>query len=495
MADFLRMHGERARFKGAVDAVVVVLALLVSQVASAQESGGLPQLKRLYVQTLPTENGSSELYASLTKQLQKSGKFELVQNRARADAILKPQGQLWVKGHIAVNPRARENRQALYGGYLSAELLGRYDEVLWSYLVTPTKSGWSSVSDDLASNLVRQLIAAQTRKEEVATGGISRPGTLERTSLHGAGATFPAPLYQTWFESFESKHPNIQISYDAIGSEAGIKLLSDEKVDFAASDVPPGSDDSSPAQPYVRIASVLGGVVPIYNLNDVAQDLRFTPEVLAGIYLGKITRWNDPAIRAVNRGVSLPDAQIVVVHRSDGSGTTYVWSDFLSRTSADWKTAVGSGSTLNWPTGVGVEYNAGVAHKVQETPNAIGYVELVYAIQHQLSFGAIRNRSGEYVRASLESLAEAANSSVNAGSGAATIITNAVGKGAYPVATFTWLLFPREFSDKTKKTAWVEFLRWALTEGQRQSSALGFAPLPKTVAERQLRIVDGVEGH
>src|SRR5208337_2779297 len=311
---------------------------------------------------------------------------------------------------------------------------------------------------------------------------------VTQTRLHGAGSTFAAPLYQKWFESFQQQHPDVRISYDAVGSGLGIQLLSQGKVDFAGSDVPPS--DQSPSQAatgFRQIASVLGGVVPIYNLKGLTQDLKFTPEALAGIYLGTIRKWNDAMLKGPNKSAPLPDADIVVIHRSDGSGTTYAWSDYLSKISAEWKNKVGAGITLNWPVGTGAEHNEGVASMVQRTPNSIGYVELVFAIQHQLSFGAVRNAAGEFIRADLESVAAAA-SAMNGNS--ASSVTNASGKDSYPIATFTFLLLPKQEKDSQKKAALLELLQWVLTSGQKECSALGYTPLPRELANRQLQMLD-----
>lgn len=462
---------------------LMIIALRPSFAQTAQE---LSQVKKLYVAPLSGGAGTNELRASLIKQLTKAkaGKFQIVENPSQADAVLKATGQLWITGYISVNPRASTgNRQPVYGGYLSVEVLGRGNEVLWSYLVTPTKFSSSSAPDDLSGNLVKQLLAAHAAK------GTSGPnarcaGHLEQTALHGAGATFPAPLYQKWFESFEANHPTVQIRYDAVGSEAGVRLLTEDKVDFAGSDVPPDASASQPS--FLRVPTVLGGVVPIYNLKNIDSSLRFTSEMLAGIYLGQITRWNDPLIQASNKGVSLPNAQIAVIHRSDGSGTTYAWSDFLSKTDSAWKSSVGIGTTLNWPVGTNAEGNGGVATMVQKTPNSIGYVELVYAIQHQLSFGSVRNASGEFIHADLQALAIAAKNAGGSPSQPPASITNAAGKGAYPIATFTWLLLPQQTDDSAKRMALAELLRWVLTAGQKESSALGYAPLPRDLAERVL---------
>ncbi len=276
-------------------------------------------------------------------------------------------------------------------------------------------------------------------------------------------------------------HPEIRVSYEAVGSEEGIQRLLDKKVDFAASDVAT-SPDGVPLQ---RFATVLGAVVPIYNVLGIDRQLRFTPEVLAGIYMGKITRWDAPEIRAANRGVSLPNAPIIVIHRSDGSGTTYAFTDYLAKTSSAWKSTVGVGSTVQWPVGTGALRNDGVATLVQQTPNSIGYVELTYAIQHELSFGAVRNAAGAYINASLESVAAAALSAPT-GAGGAPSITDAPGKAAYPIASFTWIVLP-EPMPSGERNAIAQMLQWMLTSGQKQSSALGYAPLPRELASRELQ--------
>jgi phosphate transport system substrate-binding protein len=240
---------------------------------------------------------------------------------------------------------------------------------------------------------------------------------------------------------------------------------------------------------YQRIASVLGAVVVTYNLKGLAHDLRFTPEMLAEIYLGTLRKWNDPRIAKVNKDVDLPDADIVVVHRSDGSGTSYAWSDFLSRTSAEWENSLGTNTTLQWLVGLGVSGNEGVASTVQKTANSIGYVELAYAIQHQLSFGAVRNSAGEFVRPDLRSLGEAARELPRMSTGELGSIVNPPGKEAYPIATFTWLIVPYEMTDAAKKSAAREFFQWMLTSGQRECSSLGYAPLPNDVAAQQLELL------
>jgi phosphate transport system substrate-binding protein len=282
----------------------------------------------------------------------------------------------------------------------------------------------------------------------------------------------------------------VYCDYQAIGSEKGIELLQEGAIDFAASDAW-SSDvrDLNLGSGYWRIPVVLGAVVPIFNLPGLVSDLRFTPEMLVGIYVGKIRKWNDPEIRKWNKEANLPDADITVVHRQDGSGTTFTFSDYLSKVSPEWNTKLGTAYQLNWPVGVGAEGNQGVANSVRSTQNSIGYVELVYAIQQQLTYGAVRNSSGIFVRASLDSVAEAAKqTSTNPGDMPASI-TNASRKGAYPISTYTWIIIPQRINDAAKRAALLAMLEWALTEGQKQSSALAFTPLPANVGEQQLEFV------
>ena len=463
-----------------------MLLILATISLHAQTARDLSQVIKVFVSPMSGGSGAPELYQSLVKQLRKSGKFEVVATASQADAVIKGSGQIWVKGYFATSPRTpKANRQAIYAGFLSVEVYGADNAVIWSYLVTPSKVSWGSFSDNLADNLVREMVAAQEKRSPAPKPGVAQ------TNLHGAGSTFAAPLYQKWFESFRRQHPDIVIGYDAVGSGLGTQLLVDHKVDFAASDVLPSDQGPLPsAAGFPRIATVLGGVVPIYNLKDLTQDLKFTPEALAGIYLGKITKWNDPMIKGANKGARLPDAGIVVIHGSDGSGTTYAWSDYLSKTSVEWKNSVGAGLTLNWPVGTGEEHNEGVAAAVQRTPNSIGYVELVYAIQHQLSFGAVRNASGEYIRADLESLAAAADSAMTGNPASPSSLTNAPGREAYPIAAFTFILLSQHENDSRKKAALLGLLHWMLTSGQKECSALGYAPLPRDLVNRQLLALD-----
>jgi phosphate transport system substrate-binding protein len=449
-------------------------------------------VKKLYVSGFGDGPQAAHLQQSFLRHLE-GGRFKLVQSAKDADAIVTGTSQIWVKGFVSINPRTPSNdRQAVYAGYLSVEVAGADGQPLWSWLATPSKLTWTNIVDDLAAHAARKLLEASEAAPAPTASTSLSSGTLAQTSLVAAGATFPAPLYRKWFQEFEELHPGVHLHYSPIGSQAGNEMLVAGKIDFAGSDVAPEVVVGAPAASHLRrIASVLGAVVPIYNLRGVTQDLRFTPETLGDIYLGRIRRWNDEAIRRYNKGVSLPDESINVFHRSDGSGTTWVWSDFLSRTSPSWSSSVGRGTTIHWPVGNGVEGNDGVVEAVRKTPNSIGYVEFTYAIQHRLSFGAVRNRSGEFVRADLESVAEAAKD-VDGSRELAQTITNSSGKSAYPIAAFTWLVVPAEAADPAKRAALLEMFRWILTSGQKECSALGYAPLPREVVDNQLRTLNSL---
>jgi phosphate transport system substrate-binding protein len=478
-------------FAAAFPAIRSIFFLLIAGfcvAANAQRVASLSDVKTFYVENFSGEQAPN-LRDSLVRRLSKSNRFHLVQSPKDADAIIVGSSQVWFRGFISINPRTPStDRQAVYSGYLSLEVVGADRQPLWSWLVTPSRLSWNNIIDDLAGHAAKKLIEAAEATPVLSTSqGAS--GALAQTTLSAAGATFPAPLYQKWFQDFEQLHPGVRILYSPVGSQLGVEKLVAGAIDFAGSDVVPEvAVGDARALNLRRFASVLGAVVPIYNLKGITKDLRFTPEVLVDIYLGKVRRWNDPEILRSNKGVNLPDAEITVIHRSDGSGTTWVWSEFLSKVSSDWQSSVGRGTALRWPIGIGAERNEGVVDAVQKTPNSIGYVELTYAIQHQLSFGAVRNRSGEFVRADLQSLAEAARDE-GGGSGFAPAIADPPGKHAYPIAAFTWIVIPAQTIDPAKRTALVELLRWILTSGQKECSALGYVPLPEEIADRQLRML------
>lgn len=465
---------------------------MVSSVAArAQSAHVLSQVNKIYVEPLGHGKTGEEFRNRVVDRLRKKGGLIIVESPDKADAVMSGTAEVWVTSHTSLSPRSPSTTQhAVYSGFLSARIVSKDKEVLWSYLVTPSRFAWGGIVNDLADNLAAKLVEARKEREEIPSSQHSGSSAL---TIHGAGATFPAPLYQRWFQSIEEQRPNQQITYDAVGSETGIRLLAEGKVDFAASDMPLSNERMTQSgTQFQHYASVLGAVVPIYNLPGVVRPLNFTPEVLAEIYLGKIRRWNDPKIRASNRGVSLPDSEIVVVHRSDGSGTTFVWSDFLSKVSPEWRSSVGRSSDLNWPVGTGAEHNEGVALMVQRTPNAIGYVEMVFALQHELSFGAVRNPAGVFVRADLSSVREAASTlEANMTSDFRVSITNAPGTAAYPIASFTWLLLPNDGSDPNRNAALHELVEWILTFGQKQCSELGYAPLPPEVVRQELEVLRG----
>ena len=312
---------------------------------------------------------------------------------------------------------------------------------------------------------------------------------LAQTKLNGAGATFPNPIYSKWFDEYHNQHKDVEINYQSKGSGAGIRQLTEGTVDFGASDGPMTDDQLKAAKEkrgsdIFHIPTVLGAVVPAYNLPDVKTELKFSGESLAAIYLGKATKWNDPVIAKDNPGVKLPDKPIVVVHRAEGSGTTYIFTDYLSKLSPEWQQKVGKATSVQWPTGLGQQGNEAVANTVKQMDGAIGYVELIYALQNNISYGPVKNAAGKYVKASLESTTAAAASVKDMPDDFRVSITNAPGEKAYPIASFTWLLIPQKWTDATKEKAMVGYLNWMLDSGEKMTSALYYAPLPSAVAAK-----------
>ncbi|MBV9339996.1 MAG: phosphate ABC transporter substrate-binding protein PstS [Acidobacteria bacterium] len=304
--------------------------------------------------------------------------------------------------------------------------------------------------------------------------------------LNGAGATFPYPIYSKWFSQYHQQHPDIEINYQSIGSGGGIRQVTAGTVDFGASDGPMTDQQLKDAKlKIIHLPTVLGAVVPAYNIPGIKGELRFTSDILAGIYLGKITSWNDSAIARVNSGVSLPNQPIVVVHRSDGSGTTYIWTDYLSKVSSDWNSQIGKGTSVRWPVGLGAKGNEGVAGMIRQMDGAFGYIELIYALSNNIAFGSVKNAAGDFVKATLESTTAAAASVKAMPPDFRVSITNAPGKNAYPISSFTWLLIPADWKDKSKEKVMVDFLNWMLDEGQTMTSQLNYAPLPEAVKEKE----------
>jgi phosphate transport system substrate-binding protein len=306
-----------------------------------------------------------------------------------------------------------------------------------------------------------------------------------QTTLNGAGATFPNPMYSKWFSEYHKLHPEVQINYQPIGSGGGIRQVIAGTVDFGASDMPMTDDQLREAKfKVLNIPTVLGAVVPAYNIPGVTGEVKFTPEALAGIFLGRITKWNDKAIASANPGVNLPNQDILVVHRSDGSGTSFIWTDYLSKVSAEWKNQVGSGTSVKWPIGLGGKGNEGVAGSIRQLQGSIGYVELIYAVQNNISYGSVRNAAGNFVKASLEGVTAAAAAAPKMPADFRVSITNAPGKESYPISSFTWLLIPAQSKDPAKGKILADFLNWMVTDGQKMTAALTYAPLPENVVEK-----------
>ncbi len=330
--------------------------------------------------------------------------------------------------------------------------------------------------------------------------GFGQSSAQAQTLLNGAGATFPYPIYSKWFAEYKKLHSNVEINYQSVGSGAGIKQVTEGTVDFGATDGPmndaqlKAAKDKRGGAGILHFPTVMGAAVATYNLPGVTGELSFTGGALAGIYLGKITKWNDPEIAKANPGVKLPGDTIVVVHRADSSGTSYLWTDYLSKVSPEWNSGPGKGATVKWPTGLGGKGNEGVTGLVKQTPNSIGYVELIYALENKLAFGKVKNSSGAFVKASTASVtAAAAGAATSMPDDFRVSIANAPGKDAYPISTFTWLLIPSKIEDQNKAKIIKDFLKWMLTDGQKSVEALSFAALPKSVGAKELAAIARIQ--
>jgi phosphate transport system substrate-binding protein len=345
-------------------------------------------------------------------------------------------------------------------------------------------SGAEMVLGAMGAALLMAVVAC------VATGA-------EKVSVTGAGATFPYPMYAKWFDTYHKIHPDIEINYQSIGSGGGIRQVTEGTVDFGATDGPMNDDLLKAFKEkrncnILHFPTVMGAVVPTYNIPGVTGEIKFAPAALAGIFLGTITRWNDPAIQAANPDLKLPANDIVVVHRSDGSGTTYIWVDYLSKVSKEWKGKVGVGTSVKWPVGLGGKGNEGVSGLVRQTANSIGYVELIYAVHTNLPYGSVQNAAGKFIKADLKSVTAAAGAAEEMPDDFRVSITNASGDDAYPVASFTWLLVPDQIKDQAKRRAIVGFLNWMLTDGQKMAEALEYSSLPQAVVEKVKKAVERI---
>src|SRR5215813_1938287 len=312
--------------------------------------------------------------------------------------------------------------------------------------------------------------------------------------INGAGATFPYPIYSKWFDQYHRLFPQIQINYQSIGSGGGIRQVIEGTVDFGATDSPMTDAQLTEAKTKIlHFPTVLGAVVPAYDIPGISEEINFTPEALAGIFLGKITKWNDPELKKVNAALNLPDKGIVVVHRSDGSGTTYVWTDYLAKVNPEWKSKVGTNTSVNWPAGLGGKGNEGVAGLIKQTPYSIGYLEFIYAIHNKMTYGRVRNSDDNFVKADLDSVAAAAAGVKTIPSDFRVSITNAPGHDSYPISSYTWLLIPPKIPDPAKKEAIVDFLHWMLDDGQQMVEALAYARLPKELVDMEQKAIASIE--
>jgi phosphate transport system substrate-binding protein len=337
--------------------------------------------------------------------------------------------------------------------------------------------------------MIRRLLALAL----ITTASAATSAFAQQVSLTGAGSTFAYPLYSTWASQYNKLHSNVQVNYQSIGSGGGIRQLIAGTVEFGATDGPMTDQQLAEAKQkrgtaILHFPTALGADVPSYNIPGLNAELKFTPAALAGIYLGHITKWNDPEIQKANPGVKLPSANIIVVHRSDGSGTTYCWVDYLSKVSPEWKQKIGVGTSVNWPVGLGGKGNEGVSGLIRRLPNSIGYIELIYSIQNHIPYGSVQNSSGNFIKANLNTVTAAAAGAIKTMPADFRVsITNPPGAQAYPISTYTWLLIPEKMNDQTKAKALKAFLQWGLTDGQKYTKPLSYAPLPGVVVQKELQ--------
>jgi phosphate ABC transporter phosphate-binding protein len=462
--------------------------------AFAEQTTSTNQIKRLYVEPFTTQAGSEKFRDDVINDLRRLNVVSLAPDESSADAILGGGGEIWIKGFRSHNPQLGNvppNGTPIYTGFLSIELRDKKGQTLWSYLVTPPAAS-EDVTKDLSTLIVKKLIEALKQGEAPSqTAPLPQPTTI----IKGAGATFPFPVYEKWLTNYRRENPALQITYEPIGSEAGVRKLLTSSIDFGASDSPEVVHTLAPEdeEKYLFFPSVVGAVVPVVNLPGLTGDIAFTPEALAGIYLGKIKKWNDPILTRANRGLRLPDLDIAVVHRSDGSGTSYVWTDYLSKISPEWKAQVGASLAPKWPVGLEANGNDGVSKLVKEQVGSIGYVEFIYALRNHLTYGRVRNLDGKFVSASLESIASAASHSLKINHDFKASIVDAPGSDVYPITSFTWIVVPIHSTNADKRDALTGFLHWMLGPGQRQAAALGYLPLPKEIVAKEEAAIASIQ--
>lgn len=458
--------------------------------AAAWQRAPADSAQRIYVEPFATQQSSEKLRENVIAELRKVNSLAVATDASSATAILGGGGEIWIKGYRSHNPQLGDvpgNGTPVFSGFLSVELKNSKGESLWSYLATAPAAS-RDVSKDIAKEIATNLAEfLEHGAVPVRVPSLPQPAI----TLKGAGSTFVFPVYEKWFTNYRRENPSVEITYDSIGSEAGVRRLLAHSVDFGASDSPEAIHELAPGNEknYLFLPSLVGAVVPIVNLPAIQGDIAFTPEALAGIYLGTIKKWNDPILTRANPKNHLPDLPIIVAHRADGSGTSYVWTDYLSETSSAWKTQVGRSLTPHWPIGREATGNDGVAKLVKDLPGAIGYVEFIYALQNHLPYGRVKNRKGEFVAASLESLAAATSHIPGIKDDFNISIVDPPGAGAYPITSFSWIVVPVEIGDESKRNAIAGFLNWMLGPGQRQAAALGYLPLPQEVVAREATIV------
>ncbi len=459
----------------------ILCCLTALPAAALQPKPG--KVDRLYIEPFVMKSPTETFQKDLIAELRKTSSISLTPNESSANLILGGGGAIWVKGYRPFTPRSETalptNGTPVYGGYVAVELKNKQGMTLWSDLVTPGASS-EDVSKDLAKLIAKHVAHAIEMGQTLPiTESLPQPMVV----LKAAGATFPYPVYSKWFTNYRRENMEVEITYDPVGSEAGVQRLLAGEVDFGASDSREAIHDLAPAEEkkYVLLPSVVGAVVPIVNLPGIPTGISFTSEALAGIYLGKIKKWNDPVLKKINPHVNLPDIEIIVVHRKDGSGTSYAWTDYLSKTSPEWKAQVGVSMDPKWPAGRGATGNDGVAQLVKELGGSIGYVEFIYALQNHLNYGKVRNSNGDFVEAGLESIAAAVTNAAQNRDDLNVSIVDAPGVGSYPITTFTWFVVPAHIADEVRRSAIAAFLRWTLGPGQRQAAALGYLALPKDI--------------
>lgn len=426
---------------------ITITYLLLAFVGRGQSADSLKNVRRVYVGSFGSYAGAEDLKRELVRYLRRSGSLEVVQTASQADGVLDGKGELWIRGYHSLSPRARINSSSaepIYDGYLSAKIHGKDDEILWSYFADPRRVSFHDVKRDLANEVGGRLL--QDHDLEAASGAPVQTQNDAPAELRGGGATFPFPLYQEWFKSFQSRHPAWRFTYVQAGSEAGIAQLAARTMDFAGTDIPPAALEGLIPSGSNSFPTVGGAVVLVYNLPKFTGELHLTADLIASIFSGAVRSWDDPALRASNAQTSLPSAPIITFHRSDGSGTTYALTDFLSKASADWKRSPGTGARLQWPSGTGVNGNQALAQSVASTPYSLGYVEFIYAFEHHLSIAAIRNAAGRFVYPDLLSIMAAGNGAGDREEYMRLSITNAPEKTAYPISTLVGLSYRQVWS-------------------------------------------------